>query len=236
MSYKNPCRLWYEFLRRTDINDWSEKVKQDFAGTHEQDFETWLDYDKRCRMFAPHGPMTGPNGDNWIKNLPVRPLSKGQGIDDVDHDTHLILVIDQRKPYSVIMESIERKVKLVTEAWWLDNVWWNDDVPKESKSKHREWEKSKALYPLASRPDLEALELTLLIHDIHHYPKNDEWHHWNTGVEAKKTRPDFQPLMKYGNAGPDADEKIKLGAAVIRILDRAKRIKGGVVQGIFPAT
>lgn len=241
MSYEATYKLWYEFLRRTDPNNWSgesedgkQNVKKDFAGTDKQDFETWLDGDKRMRMFAPYGPIDDPK---TAKNRPVRHVSKGQGIEDVNHETHIVLVIDIREPVSTLIENIERMVKLATETWWLDHVWWNDKH-KGSKSRvgRTKWEKNKALYPLEMRPDIEALELTLLIHDIDQFAKQEDWPHWKTGVEAKEINSAFLPLMKYGNDGPDADQKIELSNAVIRILDRAEKIKAGVVKGIFPAS
>jgi len=233
---KRLYELWYEFLNRTDPATWSADVKRDFGEVLTKTFNQWL-ATNYFLLFFHYGPMVGPKAIDLLKELPVQSFVENTDISDIDWNTHFVLVVERGHSHREIMSEIEDSVRLCTEEEGVQN-----------KAGRKVWEKSKALYSFATRPDHDALMLTLLIHDIQRDNENEEsWTYWKTGVEVKQrisgfsdevkaaVPMDFLPLMKYGNAGPDADEKILLGAAVKRILDRAERIKAGVINGTFPA-
>jgi hypothetical protein len=243
---KRLYALWYEFLDRTDPETWSDDVKRDFSGVLTQTFDYWFGQNY-FRLFFEDGPMIGPDAIDFVAQLPVRSyvantdnstVSWETDVSNINWDTHFVLVVERGHPHSEIMSNIEWNVRICTD----------DEEGEKRKVGRKEWKKSKALYPFATRPDHDALMLTLLIHDIDHEHEHDEeWTHWKTGEEVKQRISKFSdevklaipmnflPLMKYGKTGPDADQKILLTAAVIRILERAEKIKAGVVQGIFPA-
>ena len=159
-------------------------------------------------------------------------------ISDVNHDTHFVLVIDRRHPYTDLMKKIEIRVKTATEDGWNDTV----DMPIREETKRKvgakEWKQSYATYPFSARPNTKALELVLLIHDINR--DHPDWKQWRIGVEAKTKSAKLLPLMKLvegdAEAEPTASQKIIIQAAVGRELKKAQKIKAGIIKGIFPAT
>lgn len=225
-------QLWYEFLKRTDPATWSDKVKQDFGGVLMMDFDSWFD-EVRFDLFAPNGPIEGGDG-SWFKRSAVRQLHKGQSTDEINFDTHVVLIIDRTQPLSKLQKLVEVRLNLATAENWNESVDDVSEVELTRKRGVRAWTKSHARYPFAKRPDVDALELVLHVHDI--YLKNPKWKYWMVGVRAKEMFKRLLPLMRLKEGEePSMEQKEILTAKVGLLLVRADKIKAGVVNGVFPA-
>lgn len=224
--------LWYEFLRLTDPSTWSAEVKRDFGGVLTMDFDSWFD-EVRFDLFAPNGPIEGGDG-SWFKRSAVRQLHKGQCTDDINFDTHIVLIIDRSRPLSKLQELVNVRLQLATAENWNETV---DDESVEVKPRKRgtkPWAESHATYPFKKRPDVEALQHVLYVHDLQR--DNPTWKHWMIGVKAKKRFKKLLPLMKLKEGEePTMEQKEILNAKVGYFLARAKKIKAGVIEGVFPA-
>ena len=225
-----PYRLWCEFLKRTEPSTWSEEVKRDFGGVFTTDFLHWF-IDVRPELFFPHGPVSN---DNWRKRAPFIALWKSENIDDVNRDTHSILVIDRSQPHSVLEEKFKRHLQTYAKGAREASGDSDDIGPKQRKRGATPWTKSHAKYPFAKRPDVEALQHVLYVHDLQR--DNPTWKHWKIGVKAKERFKNLLPLMKLKEGEvPTMEQKEILNAKVGYFLARAKKIKDGVIKGVFPA-
>jgi len=225
-----PYELWYEFLKRTDPSTWSEEVKRDFGGVLTTDFFDWF-FEVRPELFWPHGPVSD---DKWRRNAPFISLWKGENIEDINRDTHSILVIDRSQPHSVLEEKFKQHLQIYARG--PRDVSGDSDVtgPKQRKRGASTWEESNALYPFKKRPNIAALEQVLYVHDLQR--DHPTWKHWKIGVKAKEKFKDLLPLMKLKEGEvPSMEHKEILNAKVGYFLARAKKIKAGVIEGVFPA-
>ena len=212
----NAFWLWYEYLKRTDPNTWSEEVRKDFEGVLTKDsFNEWWGADVRLKLFAKYNLRMTEN--------PVRVLRRNEKGDDINRDTHIALVIDISQPKDVLMKKISSRLAL---------------AQGQIKSGRPKWAPSKAKYPFAKKPDVVALKITLDIYDIK--KNNPDWPNWRVGQEAQliheATNPILRKQMIKENDTPAeivAKKKI-LGEVTARYLKRAEALLINVTKGIFP--
>jgi hypothetical protein len=202
--------LWIEFLKRVPVKEWSEKVRSDFEGADKMSTEDFYQQNA-MRLFV------GPS-----KELIVTPLRVG---DIWDETRELALLINPDQPNDAIMDLVQRFV-------WLNR--------KEFKKGRPKFEPENARYPFCRPPDIKALEITLHIHDLMAEDlkkEKPELKLWQI-MEATQTLFPILPnqkLKKTDKHAEQIDKKKVLNAAASRYLARAKKIKTGVANGIFPA-
>jgi hypothetical protein len=209
-------RLWIDFLKEAPPESWSEEVRIDFAGcdthpTDSKEFERWLweaDYH--------HGLFFDAN-----KAIPtvIHPSAVDKPLDD----KQITLVINIADPDDHITEGVLAYVNLFREEMDL----------KKLKPGRREFKPDPAKYPLAMRPDIDALEIALDAHRlIKEHAGDENWPLWKIGEELAKRYP-IATKVKLKSAGPDREKE--LGDLAFRYEERALRVIEGVKVGTFPA-
>jgi hypothetical protein len=208
MKNEQVYEMWYEFLKRTDPNDWSVAVKRDFMGVMEQDFEEWF-FDAYFKIFSPAA----------LGVAPVRQYSDPGDI-RFNSKTDMIIVVDLSRPKDRLMKSIDFLLDL------------KQPLRKLGRAKFHQLP---AKYMFAKRPDIEALKIVLDVHDAKR--DHPDWTLWEVGSYLQKLHPILlkQKLNKTDTVAVRTAKQKVLTATFGRYLARAEKIKAGVVKGVFPA-
>lgn len=216
MSYE-AYGLWYEYLKRTDPDSWSEDVQKDFGDVKTMNFDDWFN-EVKFDLFANYGMK--------FDALTVRAMREPEGADKINFDTHLVLIIDRSLPISFLMPRIESRVRINS----LANI----------KAGRTKWKPTSAKYPFASRPDIAALKTTLLMYDTK--KANPDWPNWKVGQAVQSIVEVTTPILrKHKLKSKDAigeitTKKKMLTQVTARYLKNADALLSNVTQGIFPST
>ncbi len=198
--------LWWQFLRRTNYDDWTPEIKKDFKEALTMGFADWFN-EHRWNLFF---------GKTTDENFRVRGLKPG---DDWNPDHTLALLLNLRRPKDQLLERIETFI----------------DRHTDKKRGRPPMVKRHAEYDFARPPDSTALEITLHIHDLERdNPDLSRWQIMSKAQEHYPLLPN-QKLKKSDSPKQAAEKKKVLSAAAGRYLARAKRIKEGVCKGEFPS-
>jgi hypothetical protein len=217
--------LWYEYLKETDPDTWSDEVRRDFGGVlTSKSFEEWFSAEIRFKLFPVYGlkeedlpvrNLSGKKDEAWISDWLHR-------MDDLDEEAddpskYTVLVINRNYPRAMLMEKIERIL--------------SRKQPKK-KAGRPEWQAPFSKYTFARRPDISSLEIALAAYQI----KKRGIPNWQVGNELAKSFPILQEQRIRGEHDPDEIAKKKaLESAASRYLKSAAAVQAGVVCGIFPA-
>lgn len=218
-------QLWYEYLKETNPDTWSDEVRKDFGGVLEaSSFEEWFSVETRMTLFPVYGlkhenlpvrPLSGTKDETWICDW----LHRMDHLDDEadDPSNFTVLVINLDYPRAFLMEKIERQL-----------------IRKQPKkiTGRPEWKAPLSKYTFACRPDISSLEIALAAYRL----KKSAIPNWQIGNELTKAFPILQEQRIRGDKDPSITAKKKvLESAVSRYLKAAERVLAGVVKGIFPA-
>lgn len=217
--------LWYEYLKETKPETWSEEVRQDFSGAlTASSFEKWFSADVRLSLFRVYGTnrenmpvriFGGKKDEEWVANW----LHRHDDLDDEadDPSKHTVLVVNLDYPRAFLMEKIER---ILTRA-----------QPKK-KAGRPEWMAPYSKYTFARRPDISSLEIALAAYRL----KKKGMSNWQVGNELAKSFPILRKQKITGDNDLNTTAKQKvLETAVSRYLKLADVVLAGVVEGVFPA-
>jgi hypothetical protein len=213
-AHEKPYRLWYDYLKETNIEDWSAEVKEDFAGVFSESFEQWFSH-ARFDLWTPRKAHTAP----------VREYKSGNDV--VLKENELLLVLDLTKPKDALLRSIEFLL-------WLRQ---------EPRGAGRpEFRQNQVKYPFARRPDTSSLEIALAAWRLASKHEDDpEWPTWRIGQELSKAFGIMKnDMIKECNDGSYNDLDIvpkqkELDKNARRYLKLAEAVLDGVTKGIFPA-
>ena len=224
--------LWYEYLKETDPDTWSEEVRKDFGGVLTKSFSEWFgNATIRFDLFAPFHhkdwynripvrAALGPTDLKWITEYMTEegPDERLMEEDQIEPPTHTVLIIDLSLPRAAIMERIERIL--------------NRKQGKRSAGRP-DWKPREVRYPFACRPDVSSLEIALSAYRLR--KANPGWPMWKVGNELSATFPILQKQkMKEGDIDSVNKQKV-LDTVTRRYLKTAEAVMAGVVKGVFPA-
>lgn len=213
-AHEKPYRLWYDYLKETNIDDWSAEVREDFAGVFSESFEQWFLH-AQFDLWMPRKAHTPP----------VREYKSGNDV--VLKENELLLVLDLTKPKDALLRSIEFLL-------WLRQ---------EPRGAGRpEFRQNPIKYPFARRPDISSLEIALTTWRLVEKHKDDpDWPMWRIGQELSKTFGIMKnDRIKEREDGSYDDLDIvskqkELDKHTWRYIKMAKAVLDGVTKGIFPA-
>jgi hypothetical protein len=113
--------------------------------------------------------------------------------------------------------------------FYFDDFLRERGIGKRGPHKAGKWILEPAKYPLASRANIRALNMTLKVYDLRR--QMPEASQWEIGVEAKVN---LNQIPRRRSARPDSDQRRVLTATVSRYLRRAGDIIRNVEVGVFP--
>lgn len=214
-------RLWIDFLKLVPVEKWSEQVQKDFEGADRMSTEDFLQ--------ARFNPLFDETlGDLCAYAEAVVEVHPG---DTWDQSNHLALVIELGHPHADVMALVEEKLRIARK-----------ELTSIGRPKFRP---PRCDYPFCAPPDVNALEITLHIHNLRKKDLKDledlkiekTKPLWELMVETQKEFPIMskQKLHKGDAPKKQVSQKKALSVVASRYLERAERIKAGVANGIFPA-
>lgn len=223
-------KLWYEYLKETDPDTWSDDVRKDFGGVltagsfNDWYAEVWFD------LFFTMGPegMTQPMEDFSVrefvglepegyKRTVLGASYRARAVVYEESPTHTVLVLNLSYPKTTLMEEVGRYI--------------DDAIDNRKKGRPAE-RTSFAKYPLACRPDVSSLGIALEAYLLR--KANPDWPVWKIGNTLAANFPILQKQrMKEGDIDSVSKQKV-LDTVTRRYLKTADSVMAGVVVGVFP--
>lgn len=202
-----PYKLWYEYARRSNRANWSEKLADDFGDVWELGFDEW--WDERSEYFLPLEPLT------------IREL--------VDHDDYLRwapgTIDDLNEAVIMINLDVPKRTLLLAFEELLDEL-------HERKMGRPAFNNELSdLFKLDARPDTNALQVRLDVLDARLKGLSYVEIADTLNLIDRKT-----DLWKMATPKDLAAQKAVKQSTVSRYLKEVEALIRNVEAGIFPST
>lgn len=209
MKNEFPVHLmWCKFLHRVPYEQWSEKVKEDFAGLElcetDEDVELWL------HTFQ-HVLFYGRKHDTFR-------LSRHVAGDETE-PFNLCLTIDVRSSDDYILTTVAKYLKL-----------YREDLGITRTAGRPEFVARAGAYRLASRPDLNGLDICLTVLDV--LKQHPELSKREVG---ERIAAEYPLAVKLKLQGASSERNKVMSSLGSRYVAKAEAILEGVAIGVFPA-